>query len=557
LAEEGEAMNNHILNSLLGLPLNTPDDVPIAIAKRDIKAGESIQWPLFGDESQDVRRWPRAMEEGEAMSSEKTAKDWVHDSQAARLVEYRKDLDHMREVNAQLHRQVQELTVVVAEQKRQIDRMEAYEVARQEKMSEQVKEAATSSDHCAITKAGADGPALFNASWVPPPDAQYEITKEDGGEPLIRLKDDMARDFLRQFGQEDSQQEYTFEVRDEDGGAIVARFCGVRIEADEPSSLYAAPETAYGTAPSKDAATATFPTSASVTGMSVNKDCKLTLELTPDGGETVKTLTVADGSETADAGEREDMEREISFLRGAAKAALTAGGERGQPSYGDRPGDLADGVGAVELLKVAKHLHSALRGIVYRWTEECQVAVCEFDAWACDHGEEVETATVPRGDFKAKPDTWEGMKAEELSREEMQAEIVYLKEQLAGLVDELDDRELEELELEELEELECLDDEEDEPPADGMIDKELMAGILQYAQAAPRHYRLGDVNDTVVDLDWVCEAGGPWNLGENDEKWYFVFYRKGLHVERLATYPTEQAARDAYKRLTLALCGEE
>ena len=51
-------MNNRMLNSLLGLPLNTPDDAPIAIAKRDIGAGESIQWPLFGDESQDVRRWP-------------------------------------------------------------------------------------------------------------------------------------------------------------------------------------------------------------------------------------------------------------------------------------------------------------------------------------------------------------------------------------------------------------------------------------------------------------------------------------------------------------------
>jgi len=43
--------------AMMGIPSDPRDDAPVAVAKRDIKAGEVVQWPLTSMESADVRRF--------------------------------------------------------------------------------------------------------------------------------------------------------------------------------------------------------------------------------------------------------------------------------------------------------------------------------------------------------------------------------------------------------------------------------------------------------------------------------------------------------------------
>jgi len=72
---------------------------------------------------------------------------------------------------------------------------------------------------------------------------------------------------------------------------------------------------------------------------------------------------------------------------------------------------------------------------------------------------------------------------------------------------------------------------------------------------APRHFRLGDVFDATIDLGSIEEITGPDLVGDG---WGFTLYKRGdttgFHWK---CYDTEQAAREAYARLTAALCGEE
>ena len=168
----------------------------------------------------------------------------------------------------------------------------------------------------------------------------------------------------------------------------------------------------------------------------------------------------------------------------------------------DRPGGLSDGVGAVELLKAARGLHGALRGIIIRWNEdartrylhgslaECaRVAVSDFNEWALDYGEtiEPEPASFPCSGTR-------------------------------------------------------------------VVDKELTDLSLQYADSAPRYFRLGDVFDATIDLGSIEEITGPDLVGDG---WGFTLYKRGdttgFHWK---CYDTEQAARAAYAKLTAALCGE-
>ena len=71
---------------------------------------------------------------------------------------------------------------------------------------------------------------------------------------------------------------------------------------------------------------------------------------------------------------------------------------------------------------------------------------------------------------------------------------------------------------------------------------------------APRHFRLGDVFDATIDLGSIEEITGPDLVGDG---WGFTLYKRGdttgFHWK---CYDTEQAAREAYARLTAALCVE-
>lgn len=73
----------------------------------------------------------------------------------------------------------------------------------------------------------------------------------------------------------------------------------------------------------------------------------------------------------------------------------------------------------------------------------------------------------------------------------------------------------------------------------------------------PRHYRLGDIDDTVVDLNAIIKTRGPEPAGGMNEPWFVSCQLRPQDRGQMFLYPTEEAARDAYKRLTLTLCGEE
>ena len=93
--------------------------------------------------------------------------------------------------------------------------------------------------------------------------------------------------------------------------------------------------------------------------------------------------------------------------------------------------------------------------------------------------------------------------------------------------------------------------EEDWPRPESMAAKN--AQVHRQVQTI-RYFRLGCESGVVVCLDSIEQISKP-RFFDGPERWCFTWVN--AHGERLAVYPTEQAARDAYERLTAALCGED